>query len=94
MRVWRSGGLTKDAIYLRGLQDLVDYLSAGNELGYALAGEAVPGRPTARQGADRTRSPCTPRPSSVLPEPTTRLENASRRVVGDAGLHQLIGADT
>ena len=27
MRVFRSGGLTKDAVYLRGLRELVDHLS-------------------------------------------------------------------
>ena len=32
MRVFRSGGLTKDAVYLRGLQELVDHLRAGHPL--------------------------------------------------------------
>lgn len=32
MRVFRSGGLTKDAVYLRGLQGLVEHLAAGKEL--------------------------------------------------------------
>ena len=32
LRVFRSGGLTKDAVYLRGLQGLVDHLGAGKEL--------------------------------------------------------------
>lgn len=32
MRVFRSGGLTKDAIYLRGLHELVNYLGAGGDL--------------------------------------------------------------
>ena len=32
MRVFRSGGLTKDAVYLRGLQELVDHLGAGKDL--------------------------------------------------------------
>jgi uncharacterized protein (TIGR02421 family) len=31
-RVFRSGGLTKDAVYLRGLRDLIDHLAAGHEL--------------------------------------------------------------
>jgi uncharacterized protein (TIGR02421 family) len=31
-RVFRSGGLTKDAVYLRGLQGIVDHLNAGNQL--------------------------------------------------------------
>ena len=32
MRVYRSGGLTKDAIYLRGLVKILDYLGRGGEL--------------------------------------------------------------
>lgn len=32
MRVFRSGGLTKDAVYLRGLRELVDHLAAGHDL--------------------------------------------------------------
>lgn len=32
MRIYRSGGFTKDAIYLRGLMDLLDHLAAGGEL--------------------------------------------------------------
>lgn len=32
MRVHRSGGLTKDAVYLRGLSDLLDHLGTGGSL--------------------------------------------------------------
>lgn len=32
MRVFRSGGLTKDAVYLRGLHELVTHLAAGGDL--------------------------------------------------------------
>lgn len=32
MRVFRSGGLTKDAVYLRGLHDLVRHLATGGDL--------------------------------------------------------------
>ena len=31
-RVYRGGGFTKDAVYLRGLVELLDYLAAGGEL--------------------------------------------------------------
>lgn len=31
-RIFRSGGLTKDAIYLRGLQQVFDFVARGNEL--------------------------------------------------------------
>ena len=33
MRVFRSGGLTKDAVYLRGLADVVAHVGAGGDLG-------------------------------------------------------------
>lgn len=32
LRVFRGGGLTKDIIYLRGLRDLLDYLSTGHDI--------------------------------------------------------------
>jgi len=32
MRVFRGGGLTKDAVYLRGLIELLNYLAEGNEI--------------------------------------------------------------
>lgn len=32
MRVFRSGGFTKDAVYLRGLTDLLDHLDGGGDL--------------------------------------------------------------
>lgn len=39
MRVFRSGGLTKDAIYLRGLVDLLSHLDGGGELTTLYAGK-------------------------------------------------------
>ncbi|MCJ8163748.1 DUF1704 domain-containing protein [Pontibacter sp. E15-1] len=39
MRVHRGGGLTKDAVYLRGLVHLLDYLQKGNELEPLLIGK-------------------------------------------------------
>jgi hypothetical protein len=32
LRVYRGGGLTKDAVYLRGLVEILDYVGRGNEL--------------------------------------------------------------
>jgi hypothetical protein len=32
MRVYRGGGLTKDAVYLRGLVEILDYLGQGGTL--------------------------------------------------------------
>ena len=39
MRVFRSGGLTKDAVYLRGLRDVVGYVGAGGDLGMLWLGK-------------------------------------------------------
>ena len=39
MRVFRSGGLTKDAIYLRGLRDVIAHLGAGGSLDVLLLGK-------------------------------------------------------
>jgi hypothetical protein len=32
MRVYRGGGLTKDAVYLRGLQTILRYLGGGGDI--------------------------------------------------------------
>lgn len=39
MRVYRGGGLTKDAVYLRGLISVLDYLKAGNDIEPLLVGK-------------------------------------------------------
>lgn len=39
MRAFRSGGMTKDAIYLRGLLDLVDHVRGGSSLELFLLGK-------------------------------------------------------
>jgi hypothetical protein len=39
MRVYRGGGLTKDAIYLKGLARLLAYLQEGNQLEPLLIGK-------------------------------------------------------
>ncbi len=39
MRVFRSGGLTKDAVYLRGLREVVGYVGAGGDLGVLWLGK-------------------------------------------------------
>ncbi len=38
-RIYRSGGFTKDAVYLRGLVNLVDYLRKGGDLSPLLVGK-------------------------------------------------------
>ena len=39
MRIYRGGGLTKDAIYLRGLRAMLRYIQKGGELGPLYAGK-------------------------------------------------------
>ena len=41
MRVFRSGGLTKDAIYLRGLVEIVEHLAGGGDLDLLLLGKVA-----------------------------------------------------
>ena len=39
MRVFRGGGYTKDAIYLKGLKQVLDYVKSGGELSHLYAGK-------------------------------------------------------
>ena len=39
MRTYRGGGLTKDAIYLSGLMEVMDYLKEGGDLGPLFVGK-------------------------------------------------------
>lgn len=42
MRIYRGGGLTKDAVYLRGLVNLLQYLKEGNDIEPLLIGKIRP----------------------------------------------------
>ena len=39
MRVYRGGGLTKDALYLKGLMELINYLKDGNNVHLLMMGK-------------------------------------------------------
>jgi len=39
MRVYRGGGLTKDAVYLKGLLHVIEYIKAGNDIRRLLVGK-------------------------------------------------------
>lgn len=39
MRVYRGGGLTKDAVYLKGLLNLIEYIKQGNDIAPLLIGK-------------------------------------------------------
>lgn len=93
MRVWRSGGLTKDAIYLRGLHDLVEYLSAGYELDCLWQGKmSLVDLPLTKQLTERGVL----EPPALLPKFLTDATGRKRleKVARDIGLHHLIGAET
>lgn len=93
MRVWRSGGLTKDAIYLRGLQGLIEHLAAGKTLGSLWQGKlALADLPVAAMLIER----------GILTEPVivpnflsdVAANQRIEKMATNAGLHNLIGADT
>src|SRR5690606_40473541 len=39
MRVYRGGGLTKDAVYLKGLLNVIEYVKQGKDIGRLLVGK-------------------------------------------------------
>ena len=93
MRVWRSGGLTKDAVYLRGLQGLVEHLAAGKTLGSLWQGKlALADLPVAAMLVERgiLREPV------ILPKflSDSTAKKRIEKMATNAGLHNLIGADT
>ena len=93
MRVFRSGGLTKDAIYLRGLQRLIGHLNAGGTLdllwlGKLALGELSQVEELLKRGAlDQPR--LVPR---YLDDPATSIRLAEAANISD--LRQLVGATT
>jgi hypothetical protein len=92
MRAFRSGGLTKDAIYLRGLLDVLGHLARGGTLDLLWLGKLpLDDLPLVRDLADRgvLRAPVLlPR---YLADPATavRLERAA----GLTDPAQLIGSN-
>jgi uncharacterized protein (TIGR02421 family) len=92
MRVWRSGGLTKDAIYLRGLQDLVEHLAAGNRLEGLWQGKmSLIDLPLMSTLTDQGIL----KPPVILPNffSDTTARKRLQKVASNPGLHHLIGAD-
>jgi hypothetical protein len=75
MRVYRSGGLTKDAIYLRGLQDFLAYLRAGRDLEPLLLGKlAIADVPAIEELRWREYL----KPPRLIPRFSPRLERRAR----------------
>ncbi len=93
MRVWRSGGLTKDAIYLRGLQDLVEHIAADRTLEDLWQGKmSLVDLPLISALTDQGIL----RPPVILPNflSDATARERLKRVANSTGLHHLIGVDT
>jgi uncharacterized protein (TIGR02421 family) len=89
MRVYRSGGLTKDAIYLRGLQDFLAYLRAGRDLEPLLLGKvAISDVPAIEELRWREYL----KPPRLIPHFLTApgAEDAMRRLRSGHSLRQLV----
>ena len=82
VRVHRGGGLTKDAIYLRGLQQLLDYLQLGHQLEPLYAGKMALRHVPALQELRRREivQPPPLRPRCLdLPGAAERLQRSTRK---------------
>jgi uncharacterized protein (TIGR02421 family) len=89
MRVHRGGGLVKDAVYLRGLQGVVDYVRSGGRIDTLLVGKIAPEHTAIIEELQRREVLRTPplRPNFLnLPDTHYRVE----RVRGGADLHELV----
>lgn len=91
MRVYRAGGLTKDAVYLRGLQALVEYLAGGKTLVSLWLGK-LPLVDLALLEDLAARGILYP--PSLMPRffDDPRTEERLQAVATNTGLHTLIGA--
>ena len=82
MRVFRGGGLTKDAVYLRGLVAILQYVKQGGDLNPLLVGKmAVEHIPIIKELQYRKvqkEAPITPR-YMQNPEAMARLDDIRRR---------------
>lgn len=89
MRIYRSGGLTKDVVYLRGLQQILEFVSKGNALDPLFVGKiAVQHIPIVRELQWRKVLGPIPLTPSYL-----ALEGASSRLralQGDVSLMKLV----
>ncbi len=91
MRVHRGGGLVKDAVYLRGLQGVVDYVRQGGRLDTLLVGKIAPAHTAVIEELQRREVLSAPplRPNFLnLPDTHYQIE----RVRGGAGLQELVDA--
>jgi uncharacterized protein (TIGR02421 family) len=83
MRIYRGGGLTKDAIYLRGLLAVLDYVQRGGELAPLFVGKIAASHiPLVRELQLRTILHPAPMQPRYMQEPSTaaRLERLRQGV--------------
>jgi len=94
MRVYRGGGLTKDAIYYRGLEEILRYLKKGGDLAPLFVGKiAIEHVPIIRELLYRNvlkPAPLVPRHLQV-PEVTARLDRLRRGDGAGFSLVSLLG---
>lgn len=97
-RVFRGGGLVKDAVYLRGLQAVLDYVAQGEPLEFLFVGKISIGDvPILRELKSRKilkapalRPPCLDRPDALA-----RLERARQGMaVGDLLVAEAVESDS
>lgn len=93
MRVYRGGGLTKDAVYLRGLMTVIDYVQRDGDLNPLFVGKLAAAHiPIIRELQFRQvlkPPPLTPR----YMQNEQAMERLQRLRTGDFALTQLITAD-
>jgi uncharacterized protein (TIGR02421 family) len=93
MRVFRSGGLTKDAIYLRGLQSLIGHLNAGGTLDLLWLGKLALGELAQVEALLQSGALVQPRlVPRYVNDPATPIRLAQAAKFTD--LAQLVGATT
>ncbi len=83
MRVYRGGGLTKDAVYLRGLVEVLDYLGNGGDIETLFVGKMGPEHVSIIRELQMREvlkpSPLTPR-YMTFPETNERLEKVKQGI--------------
>jgi uncharacterized protein (TIGR02421 family) len=93
VRVYRAGGFTKDALYLRGLQQMVEYVAAGNDLARLWVGKlSLADLPLVEELRERSVLIGALLLPTFLRDP--RLAERLHAIAHNDGLHTLIGAHT
>ncbi|PHN04577.1 flavohemoglobin expression-modulating QEGLA motif protein [Flavilitoribacter nigricans] len=90
-RVYRGGGLTKDAVYLRGLIEVLKYLREGNDLELLLIGKIRPDYlPLIQELITRDILRSAPLRPRYLKEPNEGVQNRLKQLRKGANVFSLI----